>query len=118
MSNDAIVDYGTIQQIKNVVLEIADLDKAIELAESRKAHLRTVLEKLMGSAPSCEINGVAIIKKIPESIIYSYDTKAIQATVDALLRNGHSEFATMLANAKKESTRKASIRISKWKDAE
>lgn len=118
MSENTNINRDTLESVKMIVMEIADLDKAIELAESRKATLRSRLEKIMESIPVCEIEGVAIVKKIPESIIYSYDTKAIQATVDALLRDGRSEFATMLANARKESTRKASIRITKWKESE
>jgi hypothetical protein len=113
VGNSFVHDYA-----KGLILQIMELDKAIELAETKKAQLRIDLEKIMGSSASLEINGVAVIKRTPESIIYSYDTKLIQSVLEKLLRDGLHDHATMLANAKKESTRKASIRISKWKDGE
>jgi hypothetical protein len=116
--SDIAKDFEMNLKMKSIVAEIANIDEKMDVLETRKSYLRKELEVLMTDLQSYSVEGIAVIKKIPESISYSYDTKSIQLVVDILLRDNHSKYAKMLADAKKETIRKSGIRILKWKDSE
>ena len=115
--SDISKDFQISLKMKSIVEEIVDIDGKMDVLENRKSQLRENLEELMVDMQSYSVDGIAVIKKTPESTSFSYDVKSVQLIVDILLRKGHHEYATMLADAKKESTRKAGIRILKWKDS-
>jgi len=60
--------------------------------------------------------GMATVKIIPGGMSISFDTQKVQSVIDYLMQNQLFDIANMLVDAQKESPRKQSLRISKWKE--
>jgi hypothetical protein len=73
-----------------------------------RRNLQTLVEALGGSLKVDHV-GSAIIT--PQSTSHSYDTKAIDAIKDKALQDGDVHTAKAIADARKETTRKATLRI-------
>jgi len=73
-----------------------------------RRNLHTLVEALGGSLKVDHV-GTAIIT--PPSTSHSYDTKAIDAIKDKALQDGDIHTAKAIADARKETTRKATLRI-------
>jgi len=73
-----------------------------------RRNLQTLVEALGGSLKVDHI-GTALIT--PASTSHSYDTKAIDAIKDRALQDGDVHTAKAIADARKETTRKATLRI-------
>jgi hypothetical protein len=73
-----------------------------------RRNLQTLVEALGGSLKVDHV-GTALIT--PASTSHSYDTKAIDAVIAKALQDGDIGTAQALADARKETTRKASLRI-------
>ena len=110
------VEKTTIEKITIVVKKIQEIDERINADQSRKAVLRQELEDLVGDEKSISIKDVAVIKVIPESRSISFVVKEVQTIIDALLNTPYAHYGIALSNAKEESIRKPSLRISKWKE--
>jgi len=73
-----------------------------------RRNLQTLVEALGGSLKVAHV-GTAIIT--PESTSHSYDTKMIDAIIAKALQDGDIATAKALSDARKETTRKATLRI-------
>jgi hypothetical protein len=73
-----------------------------------RRNLQTLVEALGGSVKVAHV-GTAIIT--PSSTSHSYDTKMIDAVIAKALQDGDIGTAQALADARKETTRKAALRI-------
>jgi len=77
-------------------------------ADELRRDLQVLVEALGGSVKVAHV-GTAIIT--PASTSHSYDTKAIDAIKDKALQDGDVHTAKAIADARKETTRKATLRI-------
>jgi hypothetical protein len=73
-----------------------------------RKNLQVLVESLGGSFKVDHV-GTALIT--PSSTSHSYDTKAIDAIKDKALQDGDVHTAKAIADARKETTRKATLRI-------
>ena len=73
-----------------------------------RRNLQTLVEALGGSLKVAHV-GTAIIT--PESTSHSYETKAIDTIIAKALQDGDIATAKALSDARKETTRKATLRI-------
>jgi hypothetical protein len=73
-----------------------------------RRNLQVLVEALGGSLKVDHV-GTALIT--PQSTSHSYDTKAIDAIKDKALQDGDMHTAKAIADARKETTRKATLRI-------
>ena len=73
-----------------------------------RRNLQTLVEALGGSLKVDHV-GTALIT--PQSTSHSYDTKAIDAVIARALQDGDMHTAKALSDARKETTRKATLRI-------
>jgi len=73
-----------------------------------RRNLQVLVEALGGSLKVDHV-GTALIT--PPSTSHSYDTKMIDAVIAKALQDGDVHTATALSNARKETTRKATLRI-------
>ena len=73
-----------------------------------RRNLQTLVEALGGSLKVDHV-GTAIIT--PSSTSHSYDTKAIDTIIAKALQDGDIHTAKALSDARKETTRKATLRI-------
>ena len=73
-----------------------------------RRNLQTLVEALGGSLKVDHV-GTALIT--PPSTSHSYDTKMIDAIKDKALQDGDVHTAKAIADARKETTRKATLRI-------
>jgi hypothetical protein len=73
-----------------------------------RRNLQTLVEALGGSLKVDHV-GSAIIT--PVSTSHSYDTKTIDAVIARALQDGDMHTAKALSDARKETTRKATLRI-------
>jgi hypothetical protein len=73
-----------------------------------RRNLQVLVEALGGSLKVDHL-GTALIT--PQSTAHSYDTKAIDAIKDKALQDGDVHTAKAIADARKETTRKATLRI-------
>ena len=73
-----------------------------------RRNLQVLVEALGGSLKIDHV-GAAIVT--PASTSHSYDTKAIDAIKDKALQDGDVHTAKAIADARKETTRKATLRI-------
>jgi len=73
-----------------------------------RRNLQTLVEALGGSFKIDHV-GTAIIT--PQSTSHSYDTKAIDAVIAKALQDGDMHTAKALSDARKETTRRATLRI-------
>jgi hypothetical protein len=73
-----------------------------------RRNLQTLVEALGGSFKVDHV-GTALIT--PQSTSHSYDTKAIDAVIARALQDGDMHTAKALSDARKETTRKATLRI-------
>lgn len=77
-------------------------------ADELRRDLQVIVEALGGSVKVAHVGTAAIT---PASTSHSYDTKAIDAIIAKALQDGDIGTAQALADARKETTRKASLRI-------
>lgn len=105
-----------VKKITAIVKKIQEIDERINADQSRKQVLRQELEELFGDRKSMNIKDVAVIKVIPESRSVSFVVKEVQTIIDALLNTPYSSYGIALSNAKEETVRKSSLRITKWKE--
>lgn len=73
-----------------------------------RKNLQTLVEALGGSFKLDHV-GTALIT--PPSTSHSYDTKAIDGVIAKALQDGDMHTAKALSDARKETTRKATLRI-------
>jgi len=73
-----------------------------------RRNLQTLVEALGGSFKLDHV-GTALIT--PQSTSHSYDTKMIDAVIAKALQDGDVHTAKAIADARKETTRKATLRI-------
>jgi hypothetical protein len=73
-----------------------------------RRNLQTLVDALGGSLKVDHV-GTALIT--PQSTSHSYDTKAIDAVIAKALQDGDMHTAKALSDARKETTRKATLRI-------
>jgi hypothetical protein len=73
-----------------------------------RRNLQVVVEALGGTVKVDHV-GTALIT--PQSTSHSYDTKMIDAVIAKALQDGDVHTAKAIADARKETTRKASLRI-------
>lgn len=89
-----------------------EMKSELEAYEAKADDLRrdlTVLVEALGGSYKLDHVGTAIIT--PASTSHSYDTKAIDAVMAKALQDGDVHTAQALADARKETTRKATLRI-------
>ena len=89
-----------------------EMKSELEAYEAKADDLRrdlTVLVEALGGSFKLDHVGTAIIT--PPSTSHSYDTKAIDAVIAKALQDGDVHTAKALAEARKETTRKAALRI-------
>ena len=77
-------------------------------ADDLRRNLQVLVEALGGSLKVDHV-GTALIT--PPSTSHSYDTKAIDGVIAKALQDGDVHTAQALADARKETTRKATLRI-------
>ena len=89
-----------------------EMKSELEAYEAKADDLRRdlqVLVEALGGSYKLDHVGTAIIT--PASTSHSYDTKAIDAVMAKALQDGDVHTAQALADARKETTRKATLRI-------
>jgi hypothetical protein len=89
-----------------------EVKSELEAHEARADDLRrdlTVLVEALGGSLKVDHLGTALIT--PQSTAHSYDTKAIDAIQSKALQDGDVHTAKAIADARKETTRKATLRI-------
>lgn len=86
----------------------SELDAREAQADDLRRDLQVLVESLGGSYKLDHV-GTAIIT--PASTSHSYDTKAIDGVIAKALQDGDIGTAKALSNARKETTRKATLRI-------
>lgn len=89
-----------------------EMKSELEAYEAKADDLRrdlTVLVEALGGSFKLDHVGSAIIT--PSSTSHSYETKAIDAVIAKALQDGDVHTAKALAEARKETTRKAALRI-------
>jgi hypothetical protein len=89
-----------------------EMKSELEAYEANVDELRKnlqVLVEALGGSYKLDHVGTALIT--PASTSHSYDTKAIDAIKDKALQDGDVHTAKAIADARKETTRKASLRI-------
>jgi hypothetical protein len=89
-----------------------EMKSEIEAHEANIDELRRnlqVLVEALGGSLKVDHVGTALIT--PQSTSHSYDTKAIDAVIAKALQDGDIHTAKAIADARKETTRKATLRI-------
>ena len=89
-----------------------EMKSELEAYEANVDDLRKnlqVLVEALGGSYKLDHVGTALIT--PPSTSHSYDTKAIDAIKDKALQDGDVHTAKAIADARKETTRKATLRI-------
>jgi hypothetical protein len=89
-----------------------EMKSELEAYEAKADDLRrdlTVLVEALGGSYKLDHVGTAIIT--PASTSHSYDTKAIDGVIAKALQDGDVHTAKALSDARKETTRKATLRI-------
>lgn len=89
-----------------------EMKSELEAYEAKADDLRRdlqVLVEALGGSYKLDHVGTAIIT--PASTSHSYDTKAIDGVIAKALQDGDVHTAQALADARKETTRKATLRI-------
>jgi len=108
---------GILNEAKKMLLEIQECEKNIAEYEKSKALYRSQLEEIVTSYGNLDFPGIGSAKIVPGGSSVSFDAKQVQQVIDVLLTNQLYELAEMLTNAKKESIRNPTLRISKWKES-
>ena len=78
------------------------------MADEKKAALKQAAVALGGKIA---VKGYGSASVIPASTSHSYDTKMIDAVIAKALQDGDVHTAKAIADARKETTRKATLRI-------
>lgn len=89
-----------------------EMKSELEAHEAQVDDLRRnlqVLVEALGGSLKVDHVGAAVIT--PQSTSHSYDTKMIDAIKDKALQDGDVHTAKAIADARKETTRKATLRI-------
>jgi hypothetical protein len=89
-----------------------EMKSELEAYEAKSDDLRRdlqVLVEALGGSFKLDHVGTALIT--PPSTSHSYDTKAIDAVIAKALQDGDMHTAKALSDARKETTRKATLRI-------
>ena len=95
------------------LLEVEDEIKAIEYA---KEELRAkALELTTALGGKVHIDHLASVQIIPASEGHTYDPKALDSLVDIMIADGEIHNAKRIITCRKESKRKASMRITRAK---
>jgi hypothetical protein len=95
------------------LLEVEDEIKAIEYA---KEELRAkALELTTALGGKVHIDHLASVQIIPASEGHTYDPKALDSLVDTMIADGEIHNAKRIITCRKESKRKASMRITRAK---
>ena len=101
-----------LAEVTRLLRDYFEMKSELEAYEANvddlRRNLQTLVEALGGSFKLAHV-GTAIIT--PASTSHSYDTKAIDAIIAKALQDGDIGTAQALADARKESTRKATLRI-------
>ena len=105
-----------VQEALALVQKIQQIDENIAEFNNEKNGYRTRLEDIVMSYGNMEFPGVASVKIIQGGTSVVFDVQKVQSVIDHLMKEGMNDVALMLVEAKKESTRKASIRIDKRKE--
>lgn len=85
----------------------AELESHKAMVEDVRDQLQPLVEKL--GKIETEVGNAVMV---PPSVSHTYDTKKIDDIIITALANGDTHMATALSNARKDSPRKASMRIS------
>ena len=101
--------------IEQLLQDYFDMQSEIEAHEHMQSELRKRIEEIIAESGAVKIRGLGGASITPASVSYSYDAKAIDNIITESLRDGDIHTAKKLSEARKESTRKASLRIIKDK---
>lgn len=105
-----------MQEAMELITKIQQIEKNIAEFENEKSEYRTKLEDIVMSYGDMEFPGLASVKIIQGGTSTSFDVQKVQSVIDYLMKNQMFEVASMLVAAKKETTRKPSMRIDKRKE--
>ena len=95
------------------LLEVEDEIKAIEYT---KEELRAKIEQLTTAlGGKAHVDHLGSVQIVPESVSHSYDTKALDELVNIMMSDGEIHAARRILTCRKETKRKASMRITRAK---
>lgn len=117
MNEETLTDANAItQEAIALITKIQQIDKNIAEFENEKSEYRNKLEDIVMSYGDMEFPGLASVKIVQGGTSVSFDVQKVQAVIDHLISSQMFDFAAMLVAAKKETTRKPSMRIDKRKE--
>jgi DNA gyrase/topoisomerase IV subunit A len=105
-----------VQEAQSLVQKIQQIDSHLAEYEREKNEYRAQLEEIIMSYGDMNFPGIAAVKIVPGGTTVSFDAQKVQSVIDYLMQNQLLDIASMLVDAQKESPRKQSLRISKWKE--
>lgn len=103
-------------EVRQLIINIQALDEQIKEKELVRNKIRMQLEKLVDEHGDFSIEEIGVVKMIAESSSTSFDSKEVQKVIDDLMMHELHKYASALVKAKKTTTRKRVLRISKWKE--
>ena len=101
--------------IEKLLQDYFDMTSEIEAHEHMQSELRKRIEEVIAESGAVKIRGLGSASITPASVSHSYDSKAIDKIISDCLLDGDVHTARKLSEARKESARKASLRIIKDK---
>ena len=110
------IDDVVLEEVTQLVQNLNSIDAQIKEKESLRDLIRQRLEVIVEQHGDISIDKLCTVKVIQESSSVSFDNKEVQRVLDMLLQRDLFEYASALAKAKKEQSRKKSLRIVKWKE--
>ena len=98
-----------LRQLLSDYFEIESEVKAHEYGmKEKRERIRELVSKLGGKA---QIDHVASVQIVPESVSHSYDTKALDQLINIMIQDGEIHTAKRIMSCRKETKRAESMRI-------
>lgn len=117
MSDD--IDPQVMSKIKELCLELGEIESEIELATSRLKFQRDTIRKeieeilLVTSYDSAKIPGFGSVNIIAPSVAVSYDKTMLDKLIAVLRQSGDAAIADDIEACRKFSPREGNLRITK-----
>ena len=101
-----------IDELRQLLSDYFELESEVKAHEygmkEKRERIRELVSELGGKA---NIDHVASVQIVPESVSHSYDTKAMDQLINIMIQDGEIHTAKRIMSCRKETKRAESMRI-------
>ena len=101
-----------IDELRQLLSDYFELESEVKAHEygmkEKRERIRELVSELGGKA---NIDHVASVQIVPESVSHSYDTKALDQLINIMIQDGEIHTAKRIMSCRKETKRAESMRI-------